>query len=357
MATMRHLLGSLLAGVIGGTAVAQGPAGVPVYPPSSGVSRPGIVPPPGSSQAVYGGVTAMSSQSAGGPAPSPDGKPAPTTPGTPPSPLDIEATPAAPPTLGPTGLLTVVPSGLSSNLPRGSVESPWVGSRRCGSNCNGPVGANGPLGYELYVRTGPNLVVGGEDLGLSVRTGWSTGGGGRALLFNPAGDRAWVLDLGINYIYNQGKDQRVLGVFTPGALDPNTNLPTDPDEVNSYFIRGLHRTNFNFAIGRDWFLRGAGNLGMEPGPNWRVGADVGGQWGTSHVDLIPVGDPTNYLRRTSVTHGFFIGSHATWEKPLGAYILYGGLRAQWGYTWANLIPPLGSDISDVSLLMTVGLRY
>ena len=308
MTPMRYLLGTVLAGVLGGSAAAQSP--VTSYPPAVGSAVAGVVPPP-------------------------------------PAAAPVTAPPASP-----TALLTTPPTG----LPQGSIESPWVGGRRAG-DCCGPVGANGPIGYELYVRTGPNLIVGGEDLGLSLTTGWTTAGGGRALFFNPAGDRAWVLDLGLSYTYNEGKDQRVLGVFTPAALDQNTNEPVSPDEVNSFFIRGLHRTNFNFAVGRDWFLRGAGNLGMEPGPNWRVGGDVGGHWGTSHVDLLPVSDPGNYLRKTSVTHGVFLGTHATYERPLGAYILFGGMRAQWGYTWANLIAPVGSDVVDVNLLLTAGVRY
>lgn len=338
MASTRLLLTSLAAGLLGGSTFAQTPA---VYPPPPGTAPPGIIPPPPgpSSQALYGGVTAMTAQAPPATTPPPTYSP----PNNPPTGL---------PPATPTGTLTAPPTG----LPPGSVASPWVGSRPAGACC-GPVGANGPIGYELYVRTGPNLPVGGEDLSAAILTGWTTGGGGRALFFNPAGDRAWVLDLGLSYTYNQGKNSRVLGVFTPTALDQNTNEPTGPDEVNSFGVRGLHRTNFNFAVGRDWFLNGAGNLGMNPAANWRVGGDIGGSWGTSHVDLNPVADTSNYLRKSGVTHGVFLGTHASWEKPMGAYVLFGGLRTQVGYTWTNLVAPVGGDIIDVSFLLTAGVRY
>jgi hypothetical protein len=245
----------------------------------------------------------------------------------------------------------------ASEFPPGTITSPWCGGIPAGASCCGPVGAHGPLSYELYVVTGPSLpVAGGQFIG-ALKTGWVVGGGGRSLMFNQAADRAWVLDLGLTYTANQGRSNRIFDVFTPGPTDPQTGEPFNPDELNPFFVRNLHRTTFNFALGRDWFLRGPGFLGAaEPG-NIRVGAELGGRWGTGHVILIPVADQTTHLRKHDVFHGVFLGVHADYEIPLGATLFFAGIRTQWGYTWADFIPPQDSDIQDVNLLLTLGLRF
>ena len=63
------------------------------------------------------------------------------------------------------------------------------------------------------------------------------------------------------------------------------------------------------------------------------------------------------MRKHDVYHGVFLGAHADYEIPMGATILFGGLRTQWGYTWTDLIPPQDGEIMDVNLLMTLGVRY
>lgn len=272
-------------------------------------------------------------------------------------PMSVPMAPAAPPS--PIDTLTAPPTATAGHsLPPGTVTSPWVGPVPAGADCCGPVGRNGPLTYELYGVTGPSLpIAGGEFIG-ALKTGWVVGGGGRSLWFNPAGDRAWVLDLGLTYTHNFGRSQRIYDIFTPSSqLDQNTGLPTAPDQLNPFFIRELTRTSFNFALGHDWFLSGPGYAGTMLAPNWRVGAEVGGRWGTAHVDLIPIADTTNYLRKHDVYHGVFLGVHSDYERPLGAAILFAGLRAQWGYTWTDLIPPQDGEIQDINLLMTFGVRY
>lgn len=245
----------------------------------------------------------------------------------------------------------------SGSFPAGTVCSPWAGSSPAGSACGGPVGAHGPLTYELYGITGPTLPVAGGDLIGAIRTGWAVGGGARSLWFNPAGDRAWVLNLGLTYFYNPGNSSRIYDIYTPSPADAQTGNPTAPDGLHPYSIRGLYRTSFNFALGRDWYLSGPAFLGAGQSQNWRVGAEVGGRWGTAHVDLIPVEDNTSYLRKHDVYHGVFIDVHGDYERDLGTCILFAGLRAQWGYNWMELIPPQDGDLQDVNLLMTIGIRY
>jgi hypothetical protein len=196
---------------------------------------------------------------------------------------------------------------------------------------------------------------GGAFIG-TLKAGIMTGGGGRSLFFDADGERAWTFDLGVTYTSNGAGNSRVLQVFTTPPADPDGVVRT-PDQVNSFRLRQLHRTSFNFSIGRDWWLNGPGNLNETSSTNWRVGADVGGRWGTAHVDLIPVANIHGYFRRQSVFHGVFLGTHVDCEVPLGGWILFGGLRGQWGYDFMNIIPPSDGDIQNFNILATVGLRF
>jgi hypothetical protein len=231
-----------------------------------------------------------------------------------------------------------------------------------GSVCCGPVGANGPLTYELYTRTGPSFVIGGGNVFAgALEFGWNVTGGGRSLFYNQAGDSAWYLDLGLGYTYTRGGD-RVINVFSPRERisdegDPNFGQLAGPDEIHPFRVRALHRTTFNYALGRFWWLNGPGYLPAEADWNSRVGFDVGGRWGTNHVDLEPVAEPTNYLRRSGISHGIYVGANWDWERPMGAWVLFGGLRAEWGHNWMNLVPPQDGNVQDINALLTLGVRF
>lgn len=254
-------------------------------------------------------------------------------------------------TADPVGTLTGQPG-----LPPGSYPGPMY---RDAAGCCGPFGRNGTVAYELYVWNGPNLIFGSGAFTDVLNVGWGVFGGGRTLFFDRGGDAAWVLDLGLSYQYNRGNTDR-LNVFvrTPPRTNPVTGaVIPQPDTLTTVRIRGLHRTAFNFAIGRDWWLWGPGNPGAEPGWNCRVGTDVGGRWGTSHVDMVPTNEVDGYARRQNVFEGVFIGFHTNVEVPLGGWVWFAGLRAEWSYDWTNLVPPLKGDIQNVNLLMTTGFRF
>jgi hypothetical protein len=241
-------------------------------------------------------------------------------------------------------------------LPAGSYGSPWYSD---GPGCCGPVGRHGPVSYDIYFSTGPSLPFGSGAFTDRLHLGWLVGGGGRSLFFNQAGDAAWAVDLGLNYIYNRGSNDDFLNVFTrtPPLTGANNRAIPQPDVFQTVRIRGLSRTAFNFAVGRDWFLWGNAMPGGEDGWNFRVGADVGGRWGTAHVDMVPLDDPTGYSRRQKVFHGLFFDFHSNLEVPVGAWIFFAGTRVQWGYDWMNIVPPLKGDVQNVNLLLTTGFRY
>ncbi|MBA4063168.1 MAG: hypothetical protein C0501_05540 [Isosphaera sp.] len=253
----------------------------------------------------------------------------------------------------PYGTLT----GQAPGLPAGAYPSPYFTD---GPGCCGPLGRHGRVGYEIFAFTGPAFIFGDGPFA-DLRVGWATGGGGRSLFFNPAHDAAYVAEIGLSYAYNGGPQNRFLNIFVrqPPTQDPFTGQQVaSPDALTTVAIRGLHRTNFNFALGRDWWANGPGSVGLAEGWNLRCGVLVGGRWGTAHVDLIPQDDPRNgYARRQNVTHGVFGAVHVGAEVPLGSTVLFGGLRGEYGYDWNNLIPPFQGNINGYQLQLTAGLRF
>ncbi len=242
----------------------------------------------------------------------------------------------------------------SAPLPHGSYGSPWYSG-----GCGGPFGMHGPVNYELYFNTGPVVPIGGTVLSRHLNTGWDVSGGGRSLFFNQVGDAAWIIDLGLSYQYNRGNVDLVNAfVRQPSSTNPITGASNEvPDVFGPVRIRGLHRTAFNFAFGRDWWLWGPGNAGFEQGWNLRVGAELGGRWGTAHVDMVPDNDPALYSRRQNVFNGVFLGGHADIEAPFGGWTWCAGLRLQYGMDWMNILPPQSSDIQYLNILITTGFKF
>jgi hypothetical protein len=332
MTITRMLPGVVLAAAVS-AAPAAGQYGFPAYtPPGRAVAK---VPPPPPS--VVPSVLPAGGQDTAPP-------PRPAEPG---------------PKAGPADALgaLVAPAVPAAPLPPGAYGSPWYTD---GPGCCGPIGRNGQVGYELYAETGPNLAFGSGEFTDRLHAGWIIGGGGRSLFFNTEGDAAWALDLGLSYTYNRGSADSLSDVFIrqpPQATQQTGQIIPRPDVLTTSRIRGLHRTSFNFAVGRDWFMWGPGNPGGEPGWNVRTGLDVGGRWGTSHVDLVPDNAPNSYSRRQAVFNGVFVSGHLNCEVPVGGWIWASGLKVQYGYDWTNVIPPLNGDIQNVNILLTTGFRF
>jgi hypothetical protein len=237
------------------------------------------------------------------------------------------------------------------------VVSPWVAYPQCG--CCGPRGANGPVGTEVYTRDGVSIVAaGGGVLHQSLQAGWESGFGGRSLFYNPAGDAAWVLDLGLFYSRYNGKADAPQFNLNNGGPDANGN-PTPGSNVN---IRNYSRWDAVASFGREWYLVGSGFNRVHGNLNWRAGADVGGAWGTSHVDLNDLSQPPDgYARRQDVTGSLIIAAHTDVEVPFGGWLWYGGFRSEWNYTWTDILLKdgvgQGRDLSTVNLLFSTGIRY
>ena len=243
-----------------------------------------------------------------------------------------------------------------TSLPAGSYASPWLTDA---PGCGGPIGANGPVTYELYATTGVNFVS-GSDLTDHLNPGVVAGAGGRSFLFNPEATAAWTIDLGFTYTYNRGVMDDPFFALNKGTIDIDPIFGTqtvNPPFLQNFRLRALHRTSFNYAFGRDNWLLGPGAPGYESGWNMRWGWLVGGKWGTAHVDMVPVGEDNGYYRNQATFLGAFVDLHMNWEVPVGSWILFGGFGVQYGYDWMNIIPPLNSDISNVNIMMTAGTRF
>jgi hypothetical protein len=262
----------------------------------------------------------------------------------------------------PVGTLTgspTPPAGFTgaNGYPVGSYPSPYYVD---GPGCCGPLERDGRIGYEIYSYSGVDFVF-GSGLPQHLNTGWDIGGSVRTLFFDRSHTAAWTLDLGGSYTHNWGT-----GGDNPTALfirqNPTVNATTgvvtqNPDLLLLSAIRGLHRSSFNFNFGRDVWLWGCGNTGAMQGPNLRVGAWIGGRYGTAHVDVVPLDAPNQYARRQNVFEGIVVGAHMSYDVPMGGWILFGGVRAEYGYDWMNIVPPINSNFQSINIQLQAGIRY
>ncbi len=215
--------------------------------------------------------------------------------------------------------------------------SNWITYRR--SECCGPLGGNGPLNMEVYLRTGLSLPVHGELFAHTVETGWFIEGGGRTLFFNQEGDRAWTLDVSIGNIYNNGNRPNL--VYSRFGAHVTT--------------RTLNRTFVGLSGGREWYLLGSAN---DRDVNWRIGGDVGGRWGSARLDLNDVDlPPDGFERHSHVIGGLLLSLHTDFEIPWGCCIFQSGVRVEWDYTWMNFIADHNNDLQDVNILLSAGIRF
>lgn len=227
-------------------------------------------------------------------------------------------------------------------LPRQTPEqylgelSDWM-TYRHGPGC-GPVGANGLIGMDLYVRTGPTWLLAQPFFRDSVGPGWMVDGGGRTLFFNPAHRAAWLVDLGLSFKYNDGNS---------------------PDHVFSFAgqdvsVRALYRTDIHFGGGREWYLLGSA-IGEQL--NWRFGLDGGGRWGTVRLDLNASDEDSGFLRENSESQGMYAGFYSDLQFPMGCCTLFGGFRLEYNVTWSDIVPRRDDTMEDLNFLLMAGVRF
>ena len=261
--------------------------------------------------------------------------------------------PFTPLTQSDTALDPYAPPGPAQPAEPPGVLSSWITYVRPG--CCGPVGGSGPIGTELYLRTGPSIPVEGGFLKHTLSVGWEEQGGGRALFFNQEQDAAWIVDLSLSNIYNHGqhsdKFARLDNVLVPNSVGTATRVP----RVN-VTVASLNRTLFNYGVGRDWYLFGGnGNCGCDgadKGAAWKVGFDGGGRWGSAKIELHEL------KHRTDVITAAYAALHTDVEIPWKCCIWTFGLRLEWDYTWMQILQGRNdTHLQDANFLVNFGVRF
>lgn len=216
-------------------------------------------------------------------------------------------------------------------------------------------GCGGPIGMELFLRTGPAFGIGGGVFAHTLKTGWRTEGGGRSLFFDEDRTAAWTAMLSLSHVsyHGQNPDTRIRlnGIIVPRATQNPQQLPQHV-RVPQVFVttRYLSQTFVNGSFGREWFLWGV--AGSE-GPNLRFGVDLGGRWGSANFG-------SHELRhRTDVVGGIFGGAQFLYETPcFGCCIFHAGLRLEYDWIWSDILQAQNNaDLTNINLLMQAGFRY
>lgn len=253
-----------------------------------------------------------------------------------------------------TGALPVAqPEPDPSTLPLNLRLNSWLSYPRS-PGCCGPLGLNGPIGSEIYLRNGFSFPVGGGVFS-NLQPGWIIEGGGRVLFFDPPLERAWVVDLGITNIFSvMGQGAPVVTLFNYPVRTIPQGSPTPTTvavpQLNATVSR-LNQTYVNASFGREYWLWGTGNCSNSL-PNWRVGWDLGGRYGTAKVNF-------NEVRHTTDTiGGYFMAIHTDVEIPWKCCIFQVGVRYEYGYTWSDILQQQNSsDYQYMNVLLTGGMRF
>ncbi len=219
--------------------------------------------------------------------------------------------------------------------------------------CLGPLGGNGPIRSELFLRAGPSVPIGGGFFPDTLKTGWEIQGGGRTLFFNIQGDAAWTVDLSVSNINNTGRNPNesvtlrdVLVAGPRSQFGGSTNVLAPAVVVTT---RSLNRTFVNLGFGRDMYLCGAPDA---EGLTWRVGIDGGGRYGSAKLEMHEI------IHRTDTIAGMYAALHSDVEIPYGCITLLAGFRVEWDYTWMDILQiQNNSDLQDLNLLFTAGIRF
>jgi hypothetical protein len=226
--------------------------------------------------------------------------------------------------------------------------SPYI-TYQC-PECCGHLGCHGPIMTEIEARAGFAIPLGGSTFSNTLQTGWQAALVGRSMLFNSDMDGAWALEVGLNNIWNHGKNPNItFPIFTPSG----TSVAGGPPTIN-VSTKSLNRTFVNFGLGREWYLTVPATA---EGNKWRFGLDVGGRYGSAKLDMQEL--TTNVLQhRTKVFEGVYVALHGDAEIPCCSVVFIAGFRAEWAYTGSDILQTQNNaDLFEVDLLLTAGVRF
>ena len=218
-------------------------------------------------------------------------------------------------------------------------------------DCCGPFGGK-TIGYEIYLRNGVSIPFGNGVLARDLDVGWVIQGGARVLFFNPAKLAAWTVDLSVSNVNNHADGEHkallehIIVPGTPNILGQSTSTVLPSIEVT---FHRYNRTFVNAAFGREWYLWDPAN---SCGSMWRAGVDAGPRYGSSKLEL------NELPHRTHVIGGVFVSLHTDVEWPCGACIYQAGFRAEWSYTFSEILQDQNNaNVHDVMLMLNLGVRF
>jgi hypothetical protein len=254
----------------------------------------------------------------------------------------------------------VAPPDQQAPVILGLPSSPWLvyPSSPC---CCGAVGTcGGPIGSELFVRSGMTFPLGGGFFGAHLNPGWAVEGGGRLLFFNPAVNKACTASLSVsNFLNYESHPNPVATLFNfPVRTTVNTAAGPVPAVLPvsqvSASIGMFNQTFANFGLGREWYILGSGDPGQQTGGwIWRVGADAGGRYGTA---LVRFEDTLSH--HTDVVGGMYGALHTDAEHPWRCGLFQLGIRLEYNYIWNDILQSQNySDFQSINLLFQAGVRF
>ena len=251
-------------------------------------------------------------------------------------------------------------------IPLGPPLSPYLNYPRSPCCCGAVGTCGGPIGSELFIRSGFSFPVGSGIFNQFLHTGWDIEGGARVLFFNQPSTRAWTVSLSVSNIFNRTGDANqpitlfrfpvhTLVVSSPTSQQGSASVAT-PTIVQvpqvTATVSSLNQTFVNLGFGREWWLLGSAYPGSQGGCNWRVGIDGGGRWGTADVQF------NEFQHRTDVIGGLFCAIHSDVEWVCRCAIPFAGVRFEYNYIWTSLLQDQNNgNYQSLNLLFQLGVRF
>ena len=282
------------------------------------------------------------------------------------SPPGVQAGPSGPgpltagqPTNGIGSLFAPDQPAAPDQTPSGGGISSWLAYPR-GPGCCCRVGGDGPIEAEIYLRSGVSVPFGSGVYANDLRPGWDIEGGVRTLFFNKEGDAAWTADLGITNMYFKTLPFRQVTITNFVQQVPNGLGGTTPVNIPTLLVTptNLNDTFVNISGGRETYLLG-GAACCNGEARWRVGWDLGGRWGTSRLDMDRGATTTGgEMHKTGSISGVFMSVHSDIEVPCSCWIIFAGVRAEYGYIFSDILQGQNNlNLQTANLMFTIGGRF
>jgi hypothetical protein len=240
-------------------------------------------------------------------------------------------------------------------IPLGLPASPYLHYPRSPCCC-GPVGKCGPIGSELFVRSGVFFPIGGGIFNRFLKPGWDIETGGRLLVFNTSSTAAWTGTLSISNMYaktGNANEPITLYRVPVHVLSPTTDTGTVVQVPQlDVTVSSLNMTFVNMGFGREWWLHGSADPGQQQSWNWRCGWDFGGRYGSEAVRFAQI------QHHTDVLGGMYGAIHSDIECPFRCGIAFAGVRLEYNYIWSSVLQDQNDgDFSSLNLLFQIGVRF